>query len=114
MNVQEILASLRKDNGISKTRAAQIAGVSVNTYSSWEIDGIQPKVQSGINLADHYKVTLDYLYGRKTESKSLSNELTEDETEYIEVLRSLEPTDQLKVVNLLLRLHRSGDAMENL
>lgn len=58
------LKKLRKENGEKQETLAKIIGVSPMTISGYETKGNEPKFEILIKIADHYKVTTDYLIGR--------------------------------------------------
>ena len=49
--------------GVNDT-AAELLGLSLRGYQSYETDQSEPKLKTLIALADYFKVSLDYLVGR--------------------------------------------------
>ncbi|MDG5468927.1 helix-turn-helix transcriptional regulator [Deltaproteobacteria bacterium IMCC39524] len=95
---------LKKLRGhLTQDAMASGLGVPKPTYVKWEHGSVYPPPEKLCEIADKYKVTIDNLYGRETESKPLGGELTEDEKEYIATMRSLRPEERIVVVNLLLK-----------
>ena len=60
----ETLKKLRKEKNLSQTEIAKILGIPQKTYSDYETDKSNPKVETLIKLADFYKTSTDYLLGR--------------------------------------------------
>nr|WP_235598335.1 helix-turn-helix transcriptional regulator [Heyndrickxia sporothermodurans] len=55
---------MRKQHDLTQEAVAEIIGVARNTYSMYEQGNRQMDYESLIKLADYYKVSLDYLFGR--------------------------------------------------
>ena len=89
----ERLSELRVKNSLSQEQVAQIIGVARNTYSSYENGKREMDYDNLIKLANHYKVSLDYLFGRSNVPLHKES-YTEDEIEYMN--RSLELYIEMK------------------
>ncbi len=109
--ISQVLKNLRISKKITKTDAAKIAGVSINSYSSWE-DGCTPKVNVAIKLADYYDVSLDYLYCRDMETKSGSPEMTADEARVLKVYRTLDGVGQHELLKTAMDLMLANSTAE--
>ena len=59
------LAALRKQLGYSQKEFAQKIGIPSNTYNQWEKGKRQPDIQTIIDLAKSFNVSVDYLIGRE-------------------------------------------------
>lgn len=59
------LTALRKQLGYSQKEFAQKIGVPSNTYNQWERGKRQPDIQTIIDLAKLFNVSVDYLIGRE-------------------------------------------------
>ena len=60
----ENIRKLRIDNGYTQKKVAEYLGISQNTYSQYEIGGLNYPVDTVVKLADLYHVSVDYLLGR--------------------------------------------------
>ena len=89
----ERLSELREKNSLSQEQVAQIIGVARNTYSSYENGKREMDYDNLIKLANYYKVSLDYLFGRSNVPLHQES-YTEDEIEYMN--RSLELYIEMK------------------
>ena len=61
------LILLRGLKGLTQEQAAEIAGVTRQSYSKWEQGETVPDIEKCDRLARHYGVTLDALLHAKTE-----------------------------------------------
>lgn len=64
MNFGELLAELRKDNGMKQKDLAELLSVSVGTISNYETGVHFPDYPTLIKLADMFHVSTDYLLSR--------------------------------------------------
>ena len=62
----ELLAELRKDNGLTQKELAKILFVTDGTISNYESGKHLPDVERLMIIADYFHVTTDYLLGRCT------------------------------------------------
>ena len=67
----ERLRNLREDNDLLQKDIAALLRISQQYYSQYELGKYTIPVEFLIMLADHYKVSLDYLVGR-TNKKDVS------------------------------------------
>lgn len=58
------LKELRKEIGLTQQQLADKLGISRVNYTRYETDAVCPDFDTLIQLADFYKVTLDYLFNR--------------------------------------------------
>ena len=65
------LRDLREDNDLSQVECAKIAYISKNSYIRYETGEREPPFDVMINLANYYKVSLDYIAGR-TDCKNIN------------------------------------------
>ena len=59
------MLELRKKHGLNQAELASELGVDRTTYAHWELDRRRPELNSLIQMADFYDISLDYLVGRK-------------------------------------------------
>jgi transcriptional regulator with XRE-family HTH domain len=58
------LSELRRNHSLKQDEVAEILGVGRTTYAMYEQGNREMDYASLIKLADHYKVSLDYILGR--------------------------------------------------
>lgn len=82
MDIAERLQELRKKEGYSQEKLAEMLGISRQAISKWESGQGKPEIENIIKLTEIYKVSADYiLLGEKekvnksmTEEKAVCNE----------------------------------------
>jgi transcriptional regulator with XRE-family HTH domain len=82
------LQELRKKNHLKQDDIANLLGVVRSTYGNYEQGTREMDLSGIIKLADFYKVSLDYLFGR-TDLPFHYESYPEDEIEFIERALSL-------------------------
>ena len=68
---------LRESRNISQEKLAEKIGISKSAISMYEQGSRIAPMKIQEKIADFFGVSLDYLWGRKNETKGCSNELTE-------------------------------------
>lgn len=63
------LKELRQENDYTQREIAEILRCSISTYSKYERGEHRPTVKVLVKLADFYKVSFDYIIGRKEEKE---------------------------------------------
>ena len=63
------IKELRKRDGVTQERLAEIIGVTSQAVSKWESEVGYPDIEYIIPIADFFDVTLDYLFDRVTGEK---------------------------------------------
>lgn len=89
----ERLLELRNKHGLTQQQVAELLDVGRTTYAMYEQGKREMDYELLIKLADHYKVSLDYLFGR-TENPIHIESYSDDEIEFI--TRTLEIYKDLK------------------
>ena len=64
MEFNKRLSSLRMKEGIRQSELARQIGVAKSTISAYESCKTKPSIEVAILLANYFKVSLDYLFGR--------------------------------------------------
>lgn len=59
------IRNLRKKSRKSQAELAAFLHITQSTYSKYELGKIAIPIETYIQLADYYKVSIDYLVGRK-------------------------------------------------
>ena len=96
------LKELRVMNNFSQNEIAQKVGLKQFTYSNYETGFTEPKIQTLIELANIYNVSLDYLVGRE-----FNNEfgyLSDDEKTMIKALRTMSSEVREKTKTIIIRM----------
>ncbi|MBQ8400722.1 MAG: helix-turn-helix transcriptional regulator, partial [Clostridia bacterium] len=65
MTFSEKLTELRKNAGETQDALGEVLGVSGKTVSKWESAATEPDLSMLTAIADHYKVSMDALLGRR-------------------------------------------------
>ncbi|WP_169871125.1 helix-turn-helix domain-containing protein [Shouchella patagoniensis] len=81
------LAELRYKHNLTQEQLAKLLSVSRNTYANYELGVREMDYSMLVFLANHYKVSIDYIFER-TDNPILPEQISTDEAEYVE--RSLE------------------------
>lgn len=71
MKLHESLHQHRISRGFSRQRLADLLGVNVRTYQTYETGTREPSVGSLIKIADLYDISMDDLIGRQFPKDSL-------------------------------------------
>jgi len=64
--INQKIAALRKNKGITQEELANHLGVTNQTVSKWELAGCCPDIQLLPEIADYFSVSIDELFGRST------------------------------------------------
>lgn len=62
--IGETLKKLREGKNLSQTEIAKILGIPQRTYSDYETNKSDPKLDTLIKIAEFYQTSTDYLLGR--------------------------------------------------
>lgn len=68
--LSENLKALRKQNNLTQADVAQYLNISRAGYTKYESQNGEPSIDNLINLAEFFKVSIDYLVGREFNTKS--------------------------------------------
>lgn len=96
------LRLLRKERNLTQKQLSDLLGLSINSYSQYELGNTEPKYDNLIKLADFFCVSVDYLVGNSkikensnaTTKKISSGDLSAEEIEMIKKIRLLGPYEQ--------------------
>ncbi|MCR5330327.1 MAG: helix-turn-helix transcriptional regulator [Lachnospiraceae bacterium] len=72
MSFSTTLQTLRKEAGLTQEQLASKFGVSAQAVSKWE-NGSFPEGDLIPKIADHFGVSIDYLYGREEKDRVLNS-----------------------------------------
>lgn len=76
MTFAERIQTLRKEAGLTQEQLASKFGVSAQAVSKWE-NGSFPEGDLIPRIADHFGVSIDYLYGREKKQVSLEQQIVD-------------------------------------
>lgn len=98
--IGEILTKLRKDLKLSQTAVAKKINVSAVNYNRYENNQRSPDNETLVLLADFFDVSIDYLLGRTSEKKYLSETENDAETNLIaaHATKDLTEEEQKKLI----------------
>lgn len=96
------IKDLREDKDMKQIEIAALLNVGLSTYQRYERGELRIYLDTSIELADFYKVSLDYIAGRTNDKKGLTkSELSDDETQIIKIYRSLSENGKGKIIERL-------------
>lgn len=103
------IVKLRKDYGFNQTEVANKIGCVLKTYQNYEQGHNFPTLEYATNLADLYKVSIDYLLG-KSDYTYVENEeigkitgLSDDAIETLKSLKNVYDFDKdMKIFNYIM------------
>lgn len=96
------LRDLREDMDMKQNEIADIIEISLRQYGLYERGKADITLEKALMLANHYKVSLDYIAGRTNDKRGLTrSELSAEETELIKKYRSLSEKRQGKLLGQL-------------
>lgn len=64
INISDKLKELRKSHNMTQAQVADYIHVSRPTYTQYELGKKRPGLETLVEIANLYKVSLDYLVGR--------------------------------------------------
>lgn len=100
------LKELRINNNITQIEAAKIANCSQSNYSKYELNKLNPDLNTLIRLANYYNVSLDYLCDRNWSNKAYIEvwKLSDEQKANIYLIEQLNKSQNLIASGYLLRL----------
>lgn len=114
----EKLKLLRKEKGLKQIDVANYLQVSRQAYSSYENESREPDLETLKKLSAFFNVSIDELIGNdqfnwKKELKSENLFFDNKETELIKAFRSLNPTMQNYILQMVKNAVSMGDTTLN-
>lgn len=97
--VAQKMKELRMEQKLTQYQLAVILKISREAYSMYENDKRQPNYETLCMIADFYKVSLDYLFGR-TNIRSLPVEMDEKESKLLFEYRALDERGKENVLGV--------------
>lgn len=92
------IKQLREEHHLNQTGLAMKLNTSQSLISYYETGSRVPDMKLCIQMADLFRVSLDYLVGRSnTRNPKVSDRLTESESDILSLLKLLSEEDQEKV-----------------
>ena len=117
--IGERLKELRNKKGLTISKSAEIFGVAVRTYSSYESEEREPNITMMNKMADFYEVTVDYLLGREKPDDPLEvmgiKVRDIDDDAFIKMYRELPDNAKCVFLDVMKKLAGAGakDEQEN-
>lgn len=71
MDMRESLRQHRVSRNLTRQQIADLLGISVRTYQTYETGTREPSLSNLVKIADFYKISLDELIGRRFPKDSL-------------------------------------------
>ena len=68
-NYNDRIRELREDHDLTQTQVAAVLGIDQRVYSTYETGRREIPAHHAVALADFYKTSTDYLFGRTDQSK---------------------------------------------
>ncbi len=103
------LLELRKNAGLTQSEIAKVINTSSVNYNRYELEKVNPDIQTLIKLADYYGVTLDYLCEHETKTLSDLGPISEEQKKSIELLTQLDRNNLGIALGFLLRLKQEQE-----
>jgi len=63
-NLQSVLKQLRTEKKKTQTEVAKAINISQRTYSNYETGSREPSIDTLIDIADYFNISIDLLVGR--------------------------------------------------
>lgn len=93
------IRDLKEDSDIKQKDVAQIIGMSEKQYARYERGETDIPLEKAINLANFYKVSLDYIAGRTNDKRGFNkSDLPTSEVELLKKFRSLSVERQSRIL----------------
>lgn len=93
------LKTIRKERNMRQEDIARYLNVKQATYSGYENGKYEPTIETLCKLADYYKVSTDYLIGRKWNNDI--SYLTNKQIECVNMIKQLNETNLIKLMGYL-------------
>lgn len=107
------IRDLREDKDMKQTEIANLLNIGLSTYQRYERGELRIYLDTSIELAEFYKVSLDYIAGRTNDKRGLSrSELSESETLLIKNFRSLSESGKGKILERLETIKETEEEEE--
>ena len=71
MTYYQRLRDLREDKDLNQTEVAKVIGTSQSYYAAYERGEREIPLYRAVQLADFYKVSLDYMTGRTNDKRGI-------------------------------------------
>ena len=99
------LKSLRERANVSQRALAEHLGISQQSINKYENHGIEPDIETLIQIAEYFNVSVDYLIGHSETSllaEPVSNiQLSVSELKLINSYRKLDPNERQSILYVI-------------
>lgn len=92
--IGERLSELRKDAGLTQDQLAEILRINKHSISSYERDKSEPPDVIKIAIADYFNVSIDYLLGLSSFTRSFK-----PDADYMELPKGLSADDKKELMS---------------
>ncbi len=107
MQIYHRIKDLREDTDRTQDKIAKELNMHKTTYARYESGENRVPFDFIINLANFYKVSIDYIAGRTNDKRGLTrSELSEKETDIIKKIRSLNDERRGEIIGTLNLLYK--------
>ena len=103
------LKQLRKENGYSQKKLADILGITQQAIYKYENLAVEPDIQTLIMIADIFGVSVDYLIGHSDAQRGAAVMLTKEELRHIALWRTV-PVQFRRDMDMLLEKYEFNAA----
>lgn len=108
---------LREQCGLTQQECAEIFGVKLRAWQTYEQGVSEPKFDILFKIANYFNVSLDYLLGRETEPKPLEqlakiNGLNITEEVLLEEYMKLDPQKRKVIIDFMKRGIKEAETRE--
>lgn len=103
------LKELRINSGLNQTETAKNIGIARINYNKYELEQVEPDIQTLCQIADYYGVTLDYLCEHETKTLSDLGPISEEQKKAIELLTQLDRNNLGIALGFLIRLKQEQE-----
>lgn len=102
-SIGQRLQTLRKQNKLSQTQAAQKLGLNRSTISSYERGRLTPSIKKLKQMALLYQTSIDYIVGMDTRAAIILDDIPPESREtvfyIVDILRELYHKDSMELLD---------------
>lgn len=110
MNLKKIRLSREK----TQVEVANAVHLTQFTYSNYENGKTEPTIETLINLANYYKVTIDELVGHNVPYLLDKSLMTEEDLAIIEEIKTLDTMQKIKILSYIDGLKAGKEKQEQI
>ena len=104
------IKTARENKGLTQQECADIFGVKLRAWQTYEQGVSEPKYELLCKIADTFSVTTDYLLGREPlENPVAGLNITVDNKKFIDIYQELPELQQQLLVDAMMKLGASAE-----